>query len=151
MRKLLLLLAWLSGPCALAQEAPPAGPAVTVEVSRVHCLVRFVQTLAGGGGHRGSRRVFEASRFNTPAAQRWLRRYRQLDAKPNQRDDYPAGRLGAQASFEPAYLAATAEAADLPDLQRRTVGLLPNEVLVSLDSVYRYFTPAFDTLAWLPH
>lgn len=151
MRKLLVLLAWLSVRYALAQ-APAAGPAVTVEVSRVHCLVRFVQTLAGGGGYRGSRQVFEASRFNTPSARRWLRRYRQLDADPSyQRDDYPAGRLGAQASFEPAYLSATAEAADLPDLQRRTVGLLPNEVLVSLDSIYRYFTPAFDTLAWLPH
>ena len=51
----------------------------------------------------------------------------------------------------PGYLAASANARDLPDLQRRTVGLLPNEVLVSLDSVYRYFEPAFDTLAWQPH
>ncbi|NML67401.1 hypothetical protein HHL22_19535 [Hymenobacter sp. RP-2-7] len=132
-------------------QAP--GPAVRVEVSRMHCLVRFVATVAGGrDGYRGTRRVFEQSRFNTPAARRWLRRYRQLDHDPTyQREDYPAGRLGAQASFEPAYLAAAADAADLPDLQRRTVGLLPNEVLVSLDSVYRYFAPAFDTLAWQPH
>jgi hypothetical protein len=35
-------------------------------------------------------------------------------------------------------------------LQRRTTGLLPNEVLVSLDSAYRFFTPAFDILAWQP-
>lgn len=51
-------------------------------------------------------------------------------------------------SLLPAYLAA---AADLPDLQRRTASLLPNEVLVSLDSTYRFFAPAFNTLAWQPH
>ncbi|MGI4833947.1 MAG: hypothetical protein ACRYFK_10845 [Janthinobacterium lividum] len=137
---------------ALVPSPAAAGPVAGVEVSRVHCLVRFVETLAGGNNYVGSRRVFEQSRFNTPVAQRWLRHYRQLDHEPGyQRDGYPSGRLGGQATTEAAYLAATADATDLPDLQRRTVGLLPNEVLVSLDSVYRYFTPAFDTLAWQPH
>jgi hypothetical protein len=132
--------------------SPARGPAASVEVSRVHCLVRFVETLAGGNNYVGSRKAFEASRFNTAAAQRWLRRYRQLDHEPGYSlAGYPDGRLGGQATTEAAYLAATADADDLPDLQRRTVGLLPNEVLVSLDSVYRYFTPAFDTLAWLPN
>ena len=148
---LLLSLLWL-GMGAAAAQTPAAGPGVTVEVSRVHCLVRFVETLAGGNNYVGSRRVFEQSRFNTPAAQRWLRRYRQLDREPGYPvAGYPAGRLGAQATIEPAYLTAAAAAADLPDLLRRTVGLLPNEVLMSLDSAYRYFTPAFDTLAWQPH
>ncbi|NVO32824.1 hypothetical protein [Hymenobacter lapidiphilus] len=130
-----------------------SGPAVSVEVSQVHSLVRFVETLAGGsGGHAGSRRAFEKSRFNTPTARRWLRRYQRLDYEPGfDREGYPTGRLGSVGSTMPAYLAASADAQDLADLQRRTVGLLPNEVLVSLDSVYRYFTPAFDTLAWQPH
>lgn len=148
----------LAGPLwAQAPAAGPAasgfGPAVSVEVSRVHSLVRFVETLAGGGGgYIGSRRAFEKSRFNTPAARRWLRRYQRLDYEPGfDREGYPTGRLGSVGSTGPAYLAASADAQDLADLQRRTVGLLPNEVLVSLDSVYRYFTPAFDTLAWQPH
>jgi len=153
MRNILLVLGWvlLRAWPALGQ-ARPSGPAASVEVSRVHCLVRFVEMLAGGNNYVGSRRVFEQSRFNTPAAQRWLRRYRQLDREPGyQRDGYPTSRLGGQATTAATYLAATADATDLPDLQRRTVGLLPNEVLLSLDSVYRYFTPAFDTLAWQPH
>ena len=154
MKQLLTLLFLLGALPGRGQNAAAsAGPAVTVEVSRTYCLVRFVQTLAGDRStYRGSRRVFEQSRFNTPAAQRQLRRYRQTEHDPNyQREEYPAGRLGAQVSLQPAYLAAAADAADLPDLQRRTAGLLPNEVLVSLDSVYRFFTPAFDTLAWQPH
>ncbi|MDO7850721.1 hypothetical protein [Hymenobacter convexus] len=154
--KLFLLLVFLLESFSLwAQQAPSAGPgpAVTVEVSRTHALVRFVQTLAGDNNtYRGSRKAFEASRFNTPAARRWLRRYQSLDRDPGfDRDGYPAGRLGSVGSIMPSYLAASADAQDLPDLQRRTVGLLPNEVLAGLDSVYRYFTPAFDTLAWQPH
>ncbi|MBF9223279.1 hypothetical protein [Hymenobacter ruricola] len=153
--KQLLFLGFLLG-ClpALAQTTPlGAGPAVTVEVSRVHCLVRFVETLAGSsGGYLGSRKAFEKSRFNTPEARRWLRRYQNLDREPGfDREGYPVGRLGSQGNTNPAYMAASADARDLPDLQRRTVGLLPNEVLLSLDSVYRFFTPAFDTLAWQPH
>lgn len=133
-------------------QAPSPGPAITVEVSRVHWLVRFVETLAGGNSYVPNRQEFEDSRFNTPAARRWLRRYRQLDHEPGyKRDGYPTGRLGAQATTEATCLAAAADAADLPDLQRHTVGLLPNEVLMSLDSVYRYFAPAFDTLAWQHH
>ena len=160
MKLLLFLVLLLSGLPVLAQSptaASPAatspGPAVTVEVSRTHALVRFVETLAGGSNtYRGSRKAFEASRFNTPAARRWLRRYQSLDRDPGfDRDGYPAGRLGSVGSIVPSYLAASADAQDLPDLQRRTAGLLPNEVLMGLDSVYRYFTPAFDTLAWLPN
>ena len=154
MKQLLTLLFLLSAWPGWGQNAAiSAGPAVSVEVSRTYCLVRFVATLAGDGStYRGSRRVFEQSRFNTPAAQRWLRLYRQTDHDPTyQREDYPAGRIGAEVSLQPAYLAAAADAADLPDLQRRTAGLLPNEVLVRLDSVYRFFAPAFDTLAWQPH
>lgn len=33
----------------------------------------------------------------------------------------------------------------------RTGGRRPNEVIVGLDSIYRYFEPVFDTLAWQPH
>ena len=154
---LLLLLLLTAGPrwgqTTAVSGAASDGPAVTVEVNRLHCLVRFMETLAGSNGsYVGSRQVFEASRFNTPAAQRWLRRYRQLDREQGyHREGYPADRLGAQATTRPAYLTAAAAATDLVDLQRRTVGLLPNEVLVSLDSVYRFFTPAFDALAWQPH
>lgn len=155
MKQLLFLGFLLIGSAGRAQQSPlaSAGPAVSVEVSRTHALVRFVETLAGGSNtYGGSRRAFEKSRFNTPAARRWLRRYQRLDHEaPFDRDGYPAGRVGSTGSAEPAYLAASADAPDLVDLQRRTVGLLPNEVLVSLDSVYRYFTPAFDTLAWQPH
>ena len=153
MKQLLFVFFLLRGISLWAQPAGSAGPAVTVEVSRTHCLVRFVQTVAGSNGtHAGSRRVFEHSRFNTPAARRWLRRYQALDYDPGfDRDGYPAGRIGGQGSIMPGYLAASADARDLPDLLRRTVGLLPNEVLVSLDSVYRYFEPAFDTLTWQPH
>lgn len=155
MKYLNALLLWLLLPVgpATAQLAPPAspGPAATVEVSRVYSLVRFVQA-ASGSGYRGNRRAFEASRFNTPAAQRWLRRYRQLETEVSSPfQSYPDGRIGSQASTAPAYLAAAADATDLPDLLRRTAGLLPNEVLVSLDSVYRQLQPAFDTLAWRPH
>jgi len=155
MRYLKILLLWLLLPASLvvAQPVPPrpASPAATVEVSRVYSLVRFVQA-AAGNGYRGNRRTFEASRFNTPAAQRWLRRYRQLETEVSSPfQDYPDGRIGSQASTAPAYLAAAADATDLADLQRRTVGLLPNEVLMSLDSVYRQLQPAFDTLAWQPH
>jgi len=155
MRYLNVLLVWLLLPAspAAAQVALPAspGPAATVEVSRMYSLVRFVQA-ASGNGYRGNRRAFEASRFNTPAAQRWLRRYRQLETEVSSPlQHYPDGRIGSQASTEPAYLAAAADATDLVDLQRRTAGLLPNEVLVSLDSVYRQLQPAFDTLAWRPH
>ncbi|MBO2008277.1 hypothetical protein [Hymenobacter negativus] len=154
MKHVLFLLLLLAAAPAWAQPPPISyGPAVTVEVGRVHCLVRFVETLAGSNsGYRGSRRAFEASRFNTPEARHWLRRYQSLDHEPAfDRDGYPAGRLGSMGSIEPSYLAASADARNLADLQRRTAGLLPNEVLVSLDSVYRYFTPAFDTLAWQPH
>ncbi|MBD2723395.1 hypothetical protein [Hymenobacter armeniacus] len=154
MKRLLYLFILLSSSPGWAQTpAASPGPAVTVEVSRVHCLVRFVETLAGSsGGYRGSRRAFEQSRFNTPAARRWLRRYQNLDREPGfDREGYPVGRLGSQGNTNPAYMAASADARDLADLQRRTVGLLTNEVLASLDSVYRFFTPAFDTLAWLPH
>jgi len=154
MKCLLVLLLLLTVAPAWAQPPPSSyGPAVTVEVSRVHCLVRFVETLAGSSGtHAGSRRVFEQSRFNTPTAQRWIRHYQALDHEPSfDREGYPAGRIGAKGTIGPSYLAASADARDLPDLLRRTVGLLPNEVLVSLDSVYRYFEPAFDTLAWQPH
>lgn len=155
MRYLKALVLWLLLPAsaAIAQATQPVspGPAVTVEVSRVYSLVRFVQA-AAGNGYRGNRRLFEASRFNTPAAQRWLRRYRQLDTEVScPRQNYPEGRIGSQASTDPAYLAAAADAADLADLQRRTAGLLPNEVLASLDSIYRHLQPAFDTLAWQPH
>jgi hypothetical protein len=155
MKYLNVLLVWLLLPAspAVAQVAPPAspGPAATVEVSRMHSLVRFVQA-ASGNGYRGNRRAFEASRFNTPAAQRWLRRYRQLETEVSSPlQHYPDGRIGSQASTEPTYLAAAADATDLVDLQRCTAGLLPNEVLVSLDSVYRQLQPAFDTLAWRPH
>jgi hypothetical protein len=155
--KLLLSLVLLLGSLSALAQSPTAasstGPAVTVEVSRTHCLVRFVETLAGGSNtYGGSRRAFEKTRFNTPAAQRWLRRYRSLDHEAYfDREGYPSGRVGSTGSTEPGYLAASADAQDLPDLQRRTAGLLPNEVLMSLDSVYRYFTPAFDTLAWQPH
>jgi hypothetical protein len=152
MKQLKILGAWLlllASP-VMGQVASP-GPAATVEVSRVYSLVRFVQA-ASGSGYRGNRRVFEASRFNTPAAQRWLRRYRQLETEVSSPfQDYPDGRIGSQASTAPAYLAAAADATDLPDLLRRTAGLLPNEVLVSLDSVYCQLQPAFDTLAWRPH
>lgn len=42
---------------------------MSVEANRVYCLVRFVQTVAGAQStYRGSRRAFEQSRFNTPAA-----------------------------------------------------------------------------------
>ncbi len=153
--KQLLFSAFLLLSSLLRAQVPSAspGPAVTVEVNRTHSLVRFVQTLAGSSnGYRGSRRAFEASRFNTPEARRWLRRYQGLDHEANfDRDGYPTGRMGSVGSTEPAYLAASADAQSLADLQRRTVGLLPNEVLLSLDSVYRYFMPAFDTLAWQPH
>jgi hypothetical protein len=82
MRYLKVLLLWMLLPVGLVaaqvtQSVSP-GPAATVEVSRVYSLVRFVQA-AAGNGYRGNRRAFEASRFNTPAVQRWLRRYRQLD------------------------------------------------------------------------
>ena len=157
--KQLLCLSFL--PVSFSLWAQPAaspagydpGPAVTVEVSRTHSLVRFVETLAGGSDtYGGSRRAYEQSRFNTPAARRWLRRYQRLDRDPGfDRDGYPVGRLGSVGTIGPSYLAASADAQDLADLQRRTAGLLPNEVLVSLDSVYRYFTLAFDTLAWQPH
>jgi phosphoglycolate phosphatase-like HAD superfamily hydrolase len=155
MKYLKLLLVWLLLPAGLAVAQPaqprPASPAATVEVSRVYSLVRFVQA-AAGNGYRGNRRAFEASRFNTPAAQRWLRRYRQLDIEVScPRQNYPDGRIGSQASSEPAYLSAAADATDLADLQRRTVGLLPNEVLASLDTIYHQLQPAFDTLAWQPH
>jgi hypothetical protein len=153
MKPLLFLLALLTTALASAQPPPSSyGPAVTVEVSRMHCLVRFVQTLAAGSNtYGGSRRAFEKSQFNTPAARRWLRRYQNLDHEAYfDREGYPAGRVGSAGSTEAGYLAASADARSLTDLQRRTAGLLPNEVLVSLDSVYRYFTPAFDTLAWLP-
>lgn len=154
--KQLLFLGFLLGWFSLRAQVPVVGspgPAVTVEVSRTHALVRFVETLAGGSNtYGGSRRAFQQSRFNTPAARRWLRRYQSLDRDPGfDRDGYPTGRLGSVGSIEPSYLAASADAQDLPDLLRRTAGLLPNEVLTSLDSVYRYFTPAFDTLAWQPH
>jgi hypothetical protein len=154
MKHFFLLLLTLATRQVLGQALPPlSGPVVTVEVNRTYSLVRFVETLSGSStGYSGSRRVFEKSRFNTPSAQRWLRRYRSLDHEPTtQLEGYPDGRLGSQASTEPFYLAAAADATDLPDLQRRTAGVLPNEVLVSLDSVYRFFTPAFDTLAWQPH
>jgi hypothetical protein len=153
MKQVLTCLFLLTALVSWGQNAAVwAGPAVSVEVSRVHCLVRFVETLAGGNNYVGTRRVFEQSRFNTSAAQRWLRHYRQLDHEPGfRREGYPADRLGGQATIGPAYSAAAADAGSLPDLQRRTVGLLPNEVLVSLDSVYRFFAPAFDTLAWQPH
>jgi len=146
-----LLGIWLLTLGRALGQAPSPGPAVTIEVSRMHSLVRFVQASAGNG-YWGNRRAFEASRFNTPAAQRWLRRYRQLDTDVScPRPNYPDGRIGSQTSLEPAYLAAAAEATDLADLQRRTVGLLPNEVLASLDSIYHHLQPAFDTLAWQPH
>jgi hypothetical protein len=153
MKQLLFVGFWLASLASWSQPVASAGPPVTVEVSRTHSLVRFVETLAGGGGtHTESRKLFEMSRFNTPAARRWVRRYQGLDHEPGfRREGYPADRLGGQATIGPAYLAASADAANLPDLLRRTVGLLPNEVLVSLDSVYRYFEPAFDTLAWQPH
>ena len=153
MKQLLFLFFLLRGFTLWAQPAASPGPAVTVEVSRTHSLVRFVQTIAGNGRtHAGSRWAFEHSRFNSPGAGRWLRRYRALDHEPEfERAGYPAGRVGTSGTIEPAYLAASTDAHDLPDLLRRTVGLLPNEVLVSLDSVYRYFEPAFDTLAWQPH
>jgi hypothetical protein len=154
MKYLVLLLSVLFASQSWGQALPPsAGPAVTVEVNRTYSLVRFVQTLAGvNSSYVGTRKVYEKSRFNTPAARRWLRRYRQLDHEPStQLEGYPEGRIGSQASTEPFYLGAAASAADLPDLQRRTAGVLPNEVLVSLDSVYRFFTPVFDTLAWQPH
>ena len=153
MRQLLVLSFLLGSLVGRAQPAGSPGPAVTVEVSRTHCLVRFVQTVAGSNGtHAGSRWMFEHSRFNTPAARRWVRRYQALGYDPGfDRDGYPAGRMGGQGSIMPGYLAASADARDLPDLPCRTGGLLPNEVLVSLDSVYRYFEPAFDTLAWQPH
>jgi hypothetical protein len=154
MKYLVLLLFILIASQVRGQALPPSeGPAVTVEVNRTYSLVRFVQTLAGNNnGYVGTRKVYEKSRFNTPAARRWLRRYRQLDHEPStQLEGYPEGRIGSQASTEPFYLGAAASAADLPDLQRRTAGVLPNEVLVSLDSVYRFFMPAFDTLAWQPH
>jgi hypothetical protein len=149
---LLLWLLLLAGPAG-AQVGPAGTPGlpVVVEASRVYSLVRFVQA-AAGNGYRGNRRAFEASRFNTPAAQRWLRRYRRLETElscPLQ--NYPEGRIGSQSSTEPAYLGAAADATDLADLQRRTVGLLPNETLASLDSIYRQLQPAFDTLAWQPH
>lgn len=155
MRYVKALLLWLLLPAGLAVGQPAqvasSGPAVTVEVSRIYSLVRFVQA-AAGNGYRGNRRAFEASRFNTAAARRWLRRYRQLDTEVScPRQNYPEGRIGSQASTDPAYLAAAADATDLADLQRRTVGLLPNEVLASLDSIYRHLQPAFDTLAWQPH
>jgi hypothetical protein len=154
MKQYLLLLLLLTAGPGRGQTTPVSnGPAVTVEVNRLHCLVRFMETIAGNGGaYVGSRRAFEDSRFNTPAAQRWLRRYRQLDREPGyHREGYPADRLGSQATTGTTYLTAAAAATDLADLQRRTVGLLPNEVLVSLDSVYRFFMPAFDALAWQPH
>lgn len=143
-----LLLLLLSHP-AQASEPPLQA---TVEVNRVHCLTRFVDVLAGnGGGYAGTRHYFEQSRFNTAPAQHWLARYRALDRTPGyQREGYPAERLAAQASIETPYLTATADAADLPDLLRRTAGLLPNEVLLGLDSIYRYFDPIYDTLLWLP-
>ena len=155
MKQLLFLGFLLAGLTGWAQPTATTspGPAVTVEVSRTHCLVRFVETLAGGSNtYRGTRRAFEKSRFNTPIARRWLRRYQTLDREPPfDRDGYPTGRLGSVGTITPTYLAASADAHDLADLQRRTVGLLPNEVLGSLDSVYRYFAPAFDTLAWQPY
>jgi hypothetical protein len=153
MKQLWFLGFWLGWFSLRAQPVVSTGPAVTVEVSRTHSLVRFVQTMAGNSGtHAGSRWMFEHSRFNTPVARRWLHRYQTLDYDPGfERESYPAGRVGAQGSIMPGYLAASADARDLADLQRRTVGLLPNEVLVALDSVYRYFEPAFDTLAWQPH
>jgi hypothetical protein len=154
MKYLVLLLFVLIASQSWGQALPPsAGPVVTVEVNRTYSLVRFVQTLAGdNSGHIGSRKVYEKSRFNTPAARRWLRRYRQLDHDPSSPlEGYPEGRIGSQMSTEPFYLGVAASAADLLDLQRRTAGVLPNEVLVSLDSIYRFFVPAFDTLAWQPH
>jgi hypothetical protein len=155
MKHRLILLLLLIAATPVGAQPPPSsyGPAVTVEVSRVHCLVRFVETLAGSSGtHVGSRWMFEQSRFNTPTARRWIARYQGLDHEPSfDREGYPAGRIGAKGNTGSSYLAASADARDLPDLQRRTVGVLPNEVLVSLDSVYRYFEPAFDTLAWQPH
>ncbi len=155
MRYLKILLLGLLLPAGLAAAQPqrpgPTSSAATVEVSRIYSLVRFVQA-AAGNGYRGNRRTFEASRFNTPATQRWLRRYRQLDTEVScPRQNYPDGRIGSQASSEPAYLSAAADATDLADLQRRTVGLLPNEVLASLDTIYHQLQPAFDTLAWQPH
>ena len=83
MKQLLFLFFLLRGFSLWAQAASSAGPAVTVEVSRTHCLVRFVETVAGSGRtHVGSRQVFEHSRFNTAEARRWLRRYRALDHEP---------------------------------------------------------------------
>lgn len=140
---------WAQSPFGYDPVGSP-GPAVTVEVSCTHCLVRFVETFAGNGRtHVGSRWAFEHSRFNTSEARRWLRRYRALDHEPEfERAGYPTGRVGASGSTAPGYLAARADARDLPDLLRRTGGLLSNKVLMSLDSMYRYFEPVFDTLAW---
>ena len=56
MKQLLTLLFLLSALPGWSQNAAlSAGPAVSVEVSRVHCMVRFVETVAGGsGGYVGS-------------------------------------------------------------------------------------------------
>jgi hypothetical protein len=103
MRQLLLLSFLLMALPAWPQAATSSGPAVTVEVSRVHCLVRFVETLARSNNtYSGSRRIFEQSRFNTPAARRWIRRYQALDHEPSfDREGYPSGRVGSMGSTEP--------------------------------------------------
>ena len=49
-------------PVLARTPAVSLGPAVTVEVSRTYCLVRFVEMLAGSNsGHAGSRREFQTS------------------------------------------------------------------------------------------
>jgi hypothetical protein len=129
-----------------------AGIQATVEVNRTFSLVRFVDVVAGGKGYRGVRQQFEQSAFNTPAAQAAIRRYQQL---PREIDfewpDYPPDRLGSSGSSWNLFLKCAADAKDLPDLQQRAVGLMPNQTLVELGQVYQALGPAFEELLWRPY
>ncbi|WP_055562632.1 hypothetical protein [Hymenobacter sp. AT01-02] len=130
----------------------PATIQASVEVNRILSLVRYVEVVAGGKGYRGVRQQFEQSAFNTPAAQAAIRRYQQLPREVDfQWPDYPADRLGSSGSSWNLFIKCAADAKDLPDLQQRAVGLMPNQTLVELSQVYQALSPAFEELLWYPY
>ncbi|MDF7813272.1 hypothetical protein [Hymenobacter sp. YC55] len=150
MRKALFLLALLLTTFWGVAQSSSAIEA-TVEVNRTHCLVRFVESIAGDGD-AATRKAFEQSAFNTPAVQQTLRRYNQLDKDVTYtRTGYPSERLGSLGNSWGLYLTASAEAESLADLQRRAVGILPNEVLEDLRQVQQQLDPAFEALLWQPY
>ncbi len=130
---------------------------VKFEVSKIHGLVNFVETISGRWTYsRTLKAAYEESRFNNAENRDLIAEYLQIRnhmANGYQFKGYPESRDLGQ-SIDKFFLIQSAfvnPAKGLDELKSRTTGLLPVKVSNRYFEILTHFLPIYESLIWNPN